>query len=89
MACVRACVVRVVLTVTGASVFGMGSMLLAVFLSRVIRLSCLVSNFVMGGVVLCLYRFEVVELLAILSGLGGGRYLWFPPQFLPLYLFGM
>ena len=89
MACVRVCVVLVVSIVVGASVFGLGSMFFAVFLSRVIRLSCLVSDFVMGGVVLCLYRFEVVGLLAILSGLGGGRYLWFPPPFLQLCLFGL
>ena len=49
MACVRVGVVRVVSIVVGASVFGLGSMFLAVFLSRVIRLSCLVSDFVMGG----------------------------------------
>ena len=35
--------------VVGASVFGLGSIFFAVFLSRVIRLSCLVSDFVMGG----------------------------------------
>jgi hypothetical protein len=33
----------------GLLVFELGSMHLAVFLSRVMRLSCLVSNFVMGG----------------------------------------
>ena len=89
MACVRVCVFRAGSVVVGASVFGLGSMFFAVFLSRVIRLSCLVSDFVMGVVVLCWYRFEVVRLLAILSGLGGGRYLLFPPQFLPLCLFGL
>ncbi len=31
------------------SVFGLGSMLLAVFMSLVMRLSCRVSDFVMGG----------------------------------------
>ena len=81
MACVWVCVVLVVAIVVSASVFGLGGMFCAVFLSRVIRLSCRVSDFVMGGVVLCLYRFEVVGLLAILSGLGGGRYLWFLPPF--------
>ena len=35
--------------VGGLLVFGLGSMRLAVFLSRVIRFSCLVSDFVMGG----------------------------------------
>ena len=89
VACVRVCVVRVVSVVVGSSIFGLGSMFLAVFLSRVIRLSCLVSDFVMGGVVLRLYQFEVVGLLAILFGLGGGRCLWFPPPFLPLCLFGL
>ena len=34
-----------------ALVFGWGSKFLAVFLSRVLRFSCLVSDFVMGGVV--------------------------------------
>ena len=33
----------------GVLVFGLGSMLLAVFLSRVMRFRCLVSDFVMGG----------------------------------------
>ena len=33
----------------GALVFGLGSMFLAVFLSRVMRFSCIVSDFVMGG----------------------------------------
>ena len=35
--------------VIGVLVFGLGSMPLALFLSRVMRFSCLVSNFVMGG----------------------------------------
>ena len=73
VACVRVCVVCDVLIVVGASVFGLGSMFLAVFLSRVIRLSCPVSVFVMGGVVFCLYQCGVVGLVAILFGLGGGR----------------
>ena len=47
MACVWVCVVLVVSIVVGASVFGLGSMFCAVFLSRVIRLSCRVSDFVM------------------------------------------
>ncbi len=89
VACVHVCVVRVASIVIEASVFGSGSMLLTVLLSRVMRLSCRVSDFVMGGVVLCLYRFEVVGLLAILSGLGRGSCLWFPPPFLPLCLFGL
>ena len=37
-----------------AFVFGLGSKFLAVFLSRAMRFSCLVSYFAMGGVVLCL-----------------------------------
>ena len=81
MACVRVCVFRAGSVVIGASVFGLGSMFFAVFLSRVIRLSCLVSDFVMGGVVLCLCRFVVVGILAIFFGLVGGMYLLFPPPF--------
>ena len=65
--------------VGGASVSGLGSIFFAVFLSRVIRLSCLVSDFVMGGVVLWLWRFVVVGILAIFFGLIGGMYLSFPP----------
>ena len=34
-----------------AFVFGLGSMFLAVFLIRVMRFSCRVSDFVMGGCV--------------------------------------
>ncbi len=49
LACVRVCMVCAELIVVGVSVFGLGSMLLAVFLSRVMRLSCLASDFVMGG----------------------------------------
>jgi len=35
--------------VVGVLVLGLGNMLLAVFLSRVMRLRCRVSDFVMGG----------------------------------------
>ena len=35
--------------VDGLLVFGLGTIRLAVFLSRVMRFSCLVSDFVMGG----------------------------------------
>ncbi len=49
VACVRVCVLRVVSDVVGVSVFGLGSMFFAVFLSRVIRFSCRVSDFVIGG----------------------------------------
>jgi hypothetical protein len=52
VACVRVCVVRVVSVAFGLLALGLGSMFLAVFLSLVIRRSCLVSDFVMGGVVL-------------------------------------
>ena len=48
-ACVRVCVVILGLVVVGVSVFGLGSMFFAVFLSLVMRLSCLMSDFVMGG----------------------------------------
>ena len=54
MACVRVCVVLVESVVIGVSVLGLGSMLLAVFLSLVMRFSYLVSDFVMGG---CSYVF--------------------------------
>ncbi len=49
VACVHVCVVRVASIVIEASVFGLVSMLLTVFPSRVMRLSCRVSDFVMGG----------------------------------------
>ncbi len=49
VACVRVCVVRVASFVVKASVFVLGIMMLAVFLSLVMRLSCLVSDLVMGG----------------------------------------
>ena len=57
MACVWVFVVLVGLVVIGASIFGLGSMFCAVFLSRVIRLSCRVSDFVMGG---CSFVFVLV-----------------------------
>ncbi len=49
VACVRVRVVRVVSVATGVLAFGLGSMLLAVFLSLEMRFSCLVSDFVIGG----------------------------------------
>ena len=49
MACVRICMVCVESVVISVLVFGLGSMRLAVFLSRVMRFSCLVSEFVMRG----------------------------------------
>ena len=78
VACVRGWVERVVSMKVGVLVFGLGNMLLAVFLSRVMRFCCLVSDFVMGGVVLCLYYFEVVGPLAISFGQGGDSYRWSP-----------
>jgi len=48
MACVWVCLVCWGSVVAGVLVFGFGSMVLAVFLSRVMRYSCLVSDFVMG-----------------------------------------
>ena len=49
LACVRVCAVFFVFVEDGVSVLGLGSMLFAVFLSFVMRLSCLLSDFVMGG----------------------------------------
>ena len=50
LACVRVCVMLLGLVVIGVSVFCLGSMLFAVFLSLVMRLSCLVSDFRDGRV---------------------------------------
>ena len=60
------------LVTCGVSVLGLGSMFFAVFLSLVMRLSCLVSDFVMGGVVSFLYLLRVVGSWARSFGLGGG-----------------
>ena len=49
LACVRVCVVLWGPVVIDMSVFGLGSMFFAMFLSFVMRLSCLVSDFVIGG----------------------------------------
>jgi len=49
LACVWVCLVCWGSVVDGVLVFGLGSMLLAVFLSRVMLFSCLVSDYVMGG----------------------------------------
>ena len=49
LACVRVCLVCCGLVTAGVLVFGLGSIFLAVFLSRVSRFSCPVSDFVMGG----------------------------------------
>ncbi len=87
VACVRVCVVRVVSIMIGVLVFGLGSMLLAVFLCRVVHFICLVSDFAIGGVVLCSYHF-VVGPLAISFGQGGDSYRWILLPFLPLCLFG-
>ncbi len=42
----------------GLLVFGLGTTRLAVFLRRVMRLSCLVSDFVMGGCSLVMVSVE-------------------------------
>ena len=49
LACVRVCVGYLELVVIGVSVFVLWSMILAAILSLVMRFSCLVSDFVMGG----------------------------------------
>ena len=49
LACVWVCLVYWGSVVGDVLVFGLGSMRLSVFLSRVIRFNCLVSDFVMGG----------------------------------------
>ncbi len=87
LACVWVCLVCWGSVVVGVLVFGLGSMFLAVFLSRVMRSSCLASDFVMVGVVLCLCLLEVVEPLAISFGLGCGIRQWLPPAVLPLCQF--
>jgi len=55
VACVCDCFVCWGSVVSALLVLWMGSMRLTVFLSRVIRFSCLVSAFVMGGCSLVLY----------------------------------
>ena len=49
LACVWVCLMCWGSVAVGVLVFGLGSMRLVVFLSRVMRFSCFVSNFVMGG----------------------------------------
>ncbi len=49
LACFRVCFVCCGLFIVGVLVPGLGSIFLAVFLSRVSRCSCLLSDFVMGG----------------------------------------
>ena len=49
VACVRVCVERGVSTAFGVSAFGLGRRFLAMFRSFEMRLSCLVSDLVMGG----------------------------------------
>ena len=49
MACVWVCLMCCGSVVVGVWFFGLGIVFFAVFLSRVIRFSCLVSDFVMGG----------------------------------------
>jgi hypothetical protein len=48
LACVWVCLVYWGSVVDGVLVYGLGSIRLAVFLSRVIRFNCLASDFVMG-----------------------------------------
>ena len=48
VACVRVCVVRIVSVMIWVFACSLGSMILAVFLSREMRFSCLVSDFVRG-----------------------------------------
>ena len=54
--------------VTDVSIFGLGSMFCAVFLSLVIRFSCRVSDFVMGG---CNVLFA-----SVLGGCANGHIVW-------------
>ena len=68
LACVRVCVVCVESVVASVSVFGLGNMILAVFMSRVIRFSCLVSDFVMGG---CSFLF-----ISLKGGWAIGHIVW-------------
>ena len=62
------CVVFVGPVVTDVSIFGLGSMFCAVFLSLVIRFSCRVSDFVMGG---CNVLFA-----SVLGGCANGHIVW-------------
>ena len=62
LACVCVCLVYWGSVVDGVLVCGLEIMCLAVFLSRVIYFNYIVSDFMMGDVVLWLYRFLVVEL---------------------------
>jgi len=62
--------------VNGVLVFGLGSICLAVFPSRVMRFSCLVSDFVMGG---CSFKF-----VSLVGGRAIGHVVWaswwYPPM---------
>ncbi len=88
LACVRVCVVLLGFIAIGVSVFGLGSMLFTVFLSLVMRLSFLVSDFVMGGLVLCFYLLGDVGSLTKSFGLGGDSCLYSPLPILLLCRFG-
>ena len=68
VACVWVFVVLVVSVVIGASIFGLGSMFCAVFLSRAIRISCRVSDFEMGG---CNFIFA-----SVWGGWANGHIVW-------------
>ena len=59
LACVLVCMLCVKSVVICVSDFGLGSMLFAVFLSRVMRFSYLVSDFVIGGCSFVAVSFEV------------------------------
>jgi len=61
LACFGVCLVYWGSVVDGVLVFELGRMRFAVFLSRVMHFNCLVSDFVMGDVVLLLYRLWMVE----------------------------
>ncbi len=71
LACVRVCMVLLGLDVSGVSVFGLGSMIFVVFLSLVMRLSCLVSDYVMGGCTFVFVSLGMAGSLAKSFGLGG------------------
>ncbi len=58
LACVHVLVVFLELVTLDVSVLGLGSMFFAVFLSLVMRLSCLVSDFVMGECSFVFVSFE-------------------------------
>ncbi len=68
LACVWVCLVCCGSVAVVSFVFGLGSTFLAVFLSRVMRFSCLVSDFVLGG---CNFMF-----VSLVSGWAVGHIVW-------------